>query len=195
MLHSRVLTIVLVALLALPIGAMAAGTASGLVETTWVTQTQSAFVMKIVGSVTSKPTCSLYGRFAVALNTDFGRAVMQEILAALASGRSVGVVGTGTCSTLTDTENVFFVFFNGPTTSPTPPPPTPTEFWATSAGTSSCADVCRAAAGFAVASSSGYVCKDGNFNPQKQEFWQPLGGYYACVTSRTAQCRCVPSSN
>jgi hypothetical protein len=193
MLHSRVLAVVLVISLALPIAAMGAGTATGLVETTWVTQTQTAFVLKVAGSVTSKPTCSLYGRFAVALNTDFGRAVMQEVLAAQTSGRSLGVVGTGLCSTLTDTENVFFVYLSGPPT--VPPTPTPTEFWATSAGTSSCADVCRAAAGFAVANSSGYVCKDANFSLQRQEYWQSLGGYYSCSGTRTAQCRCIPTSN
>lgn len=191
MLHSRVLAVVLVVSFALPIAAMGAGTAVGLVETTWVTQTH--FVLKIAGSVTTPPACSIYGRFAIALNTDFGIAVMQAALAAQTSGRSLGVVGTGTCSTLSQNENVFYVFVSGPTAPPAPP--TPTEFWATSAGTMSCAEVCKAARGIAVASSSGYVCKDSYSALQKREFWQALGGYYSCDGSRTSQCRCIPSSN
>ena len=164
-------------------GVVHAGTSSGQVDTYWTDTI--AFYFKTTNAVTSKPACSLSSRFAVPLNTDFGRAVAAQVVAAKSSGLTLAVTGRNVCSTAGDSEDVQTLSVSG-----TPTTPSPAQYWATSPGDSSCSTVCSSTGGFAAANSSGQVCKGPDGSPSAREFRGNF--YYVCGSegNRTAQCQC-----
>lgn len=165
------------------VGIVHAGTSSGPVDTYWTDTI--AFYFKTTSSVASKPACSLSSRFAVPLNTDFGRAIAAQVVAAKSSGLTLAVTGRNVCSTAGDSEDVQSISVSG-----TPAMPSPLQYWATSSGDSPCSAVCSSAGGFAAANSSGQVCKGWNGSTSSQE-WR--GNFsYVCGSegNRTAQCQC-----
>ena len=162
-----------------------AGTASGKVDTYWTNAV--AFFFKTTGTVTSKPACSLYSRFVVPLNTDFGRAIRAQVVEAKSFGLTLAITGNNVCTTIGDSEDVMFIAVSG---SPSTPPPS--QYWATSNSNVSCSTVCSATGGFAAANSSGHVCKGAVFNSQPYSVEYRGNFFYVCGSegNRTSQCYC-----
>lgn len=164
-------------------GAADAGTASGQVDTFWTDRV--AFYFKTTGTVSSKPACSLYSRFVVPLNTDYGRAIAAQVAAAKSSGLTLAVTGRNECLTISDSEDILFIAVSG-----SPSTPSPAQFWATSSNTISCATVCSNAGGFAAANSSGQVCKGIDGKAYSIEFRGNFNYVCGYDNNRTSQCFC-----
>ena len=165
-------------------GVVNAGTASGQVDTFWTDRV--GFYFKTTGSVASKPVCSLYSRFVVPLNTDYGRAIAAQVVAAKSSGLTLAVTGRNECLTISDSEDILFISVSG-----SPTTPSPAQYWATSNGASySCSTVCSSTGGFAAANASGHVCKGANGTAYIHEFRGKLNYVCGFDNNRTAQCYC-----
>ena len=90
--------------------ALAGGTATGQIDHFMTGNNNGQeFLLVYFASVTGAPTCSVAPRF-IMLSTDVNyKSTLAIVMASYYSGSIVTVVGTGACSTWTNTEEVSYI--------------------------------------------------------------------------------------
>lgn len=102
------------ALLAMPSTAFAAPTYSGLNTIQDVVAFQTGVVLFTIGSAPASAwsTCNVNHQFTINTASLSGQALYNNVITAQQNGKSVYVVGRGTCSLYTGAEDVDFVQIN-----------------------------------------------------------------------------------
>ncbi|MFA5964167.1 MAG: hypothetical protein WC804_09135 [Sphingomonas sp.] len=104
-------SIVSLALAAVPSASFATPTYSGLNTITAVVAFQSGNVLFTIGSAPNSPwsTCNVNHQFVINTSTASGAALYQNIIRAEQDAKHVYVVGKGTCTLISGAEDVDFV--------------------------------------------------------------------------------------
>lgn len=107
-------SIVGLALAVLPSAAFATPTYSGLNTVPYVVAFQSGNVLFSIGSPPNSPwsTCNANHQFAINTSTAAGAALYNVIIRAEQDAKNVYVVGKGTCTLISQVEDVDFVQIN-----------------------------------------------------------------------------------
>ena len=105
----RLLTFILMALTSQ--SALAGSAAPGKVVNPIVNRA-GIFFFSQTGVRSAIPTCEVYNRWAVDVNTPRGQSMMSLILTAYSQGKNVSIAGTGECGVAGDTEGIEFIIVN-----------------------------------------------------------------------------------
>lgn len=97
-----------------------AGTSTGQVTSVYVHAPDSYYsaartgvVMFKAGTPSGTPTCANYGEWAISLDTALGNAMLNTLLTAVSTGKTVTVVGTNyDCADWSDRERPLYVKIN-----------------------------------------------------------------------------------
>lgn len=106
--------VMVLALLAMPSTAFAAPTYSGLNTIKDVVAFQTGIVLFTINSAPDSPwsTCNANHQFTINTASLSGQALFNTVITAQQNGKSVYIVGRGTCSLYTGAEDVDFVQIN-----------------------------------------------------------------------------------
>lgn len=104
-------TIGAVLLMLLGTAPASAGEQQGKVSGIWLHANSSHSDMLIAGTATNRPSCATETFWKLDTGTPEGERLFAALLTASASGMSVTVYGTGTCSLHPTRETVAFVWF------------------------------------------------------------------------------------
>jgi len=112
--HSLKISIVGLAMAVLPSAAFATPTYSGLNTIPYVVAYQSGYVVFSIASAPSSPwsTCNVNHQFVIGTSTASGAAIYNVIIRAQQDAKTVYVVGKGTCTQLSQIEDVDGVQIN-----------------------------------------------------------------------------------
>lgn len=112
--HSLKISIVGLAMAVLPSAAFATPTYSGLTTIPYVVAYQSGNVIFSIASAPSSPwsTCNVNHQFVIGTSSVGSAAIFNTIIRAEQDGKTVYVVGKGTCTQVSQVEDVDFVQIN-----------------------------------------------------------------------------------
>lgn len=102
------LAVLMPALVFLPVSAQASAVNNAKL-TQLITNSVGAVFFTTNGERSGDPACDTMHRWIIAANTVQGQALASTVLSAYMAGRTVTVVGKGTCATWADSEDVDYV--------------------------------------------------------------------------------------
>ena len=86
-----------------------AGVTEGKVGIVFVHVFNDAFAFSMQSAVPNFASCAVSNRYTVSTSTQQGKNALSTILAAKAAGQTIQVVGTGTCTVNSGTEDINYI--------------------------------------------------------------------------------------
>lgn len=86
-----------------------AGNQTGTVITV-VSATDGKTIVSLTGTHVNNPACSSTGRWAFDHTTASGQALLADLLTGASTGKTIQIVGTGACTSWSDSEDARYVY-------------------------------------------------------------------------------------